>query len=126
MLNENIKRFRKAKGISQEEMAVKLNVVRQTVSKWEKGLSVPDADVLVDIASLLEVTVNQLLDIELDGNSELRLSEELARVNELLAEKTRREKLLRRANEKRGIILAFSFAALIVALIVKNERLIVK
>lgn len=121
MLNENIKRFRKAKGISQEEMAVKLNVVRQTVSKWEKGLSVPDADVLVDIASLLEVTVNQLLDIELDGNSELRLSEELARVNEILAEKTRREKLLRRANEKRGIILAFSFAALIVALIVKNE-----
>ncbi len=121
MLNENIKRFRKAKGISQKEMAVKLNVVRQTVSKWETGLSVPDADVLVEIACLLEVTVNQLLDIEPDGNSELPLSEELARVNELLAEKMRRERQLIRANGKRGIILAFSFAALILALIVKSE-----
>ena len=47
MINENIKHFRKTRGMSQEEMAVKLNVVRQTVSKWEKGLSVPDADVLI-------------------------------------------------------------------------------
>lgn len=39
MLNENIKTLRKAKGLSQEELAVKLNVVRQTVSKWEKGVS---------------------------------------------------------------------------------------
>lgn len=39
MINENIKNARKAKGISQEEMAVELNVVRQTVSKWEKGVS---------------------------------------------------------------------------------------
>ncbi len=37
MLNENIKNLRKAKGLSQEELAIKLNVVRQTVSKWEKG-----------------------------------------------------------------------------------------
>lgn len=47
MLNENIKRARKAKGLSQEELAVKLNVVRQTVSKWENGLSVPDSDLLI-------------------------------------------------------------------------------
>lgn len=39
MLSENIKRLRKAKGLSQEELAVKLNVVRQTVSKWEQGVS---------------------------------------------------------------------------------------
>ena len=39
MLNENIKNLRKAKGISQEELAVRLNVVRQTVSKWERGVS---------------------------------------------------------------------------------------
>lgn len=39
MLNENIKRLRKAKGLSQEELAVELNVVRQTVSKWEQGVS---------------------------------------------------------------------------------------
>lgn len=36
MLNENIRNLRKAKGLSQEELAIKLNVVRQTVSKWEK------------------------------------------------------------------------------------------
>ena len=39
MLNENIKNLRKAKGISQEELAIRLNVVRQTVSKWERGVS---------------------------------------------------------------------------------------
>ena len=44
MLNENIKAIRKSKGLSQQELAVKLNVVRQTISKWEQGLSVPDSD----------------------------------------------------------------------------------
>ena len=39
MLNENIKAIRKAKGLSQQELAVKVNVVRQTVSKWEQGIS---------------------------------------------------------------------------------------
>ncbi len=39
MINENIRKARKEKGISQEELAIKLNVVRQTVSKWEKGVS---------------------------------------------------------------------------------------
>ena len=50
MLNKNIKALRKAKGLSQEELAIKLNVVRQTVSKWEKGLSVPDAGMGSEIA----------------------------------------------------------------------------
>lgn len=39
MINENIKKYRKQKGMSQEEMALRLNVVRQTVSKWETGVS---------------------------------------------------------------------------------------
>ena len=39
MLNENIKALRKSKGLSQEELAVRLNVVRQTISKWEQGVS---------------------------------------------------------------------------------------
>ena len=43
MLNENIKAIRRSKGFSQEELAVRLNVVRQTISKWEQGLSVPDS-----------------------------------------------------------------------------------
>ena len=46
MLQENIKVFRKERGLTQEELAIRLNVVRQTVSKWEKGLSVPDAELL--------------------------------------------------------------------------------
>ena len=50
MLNENIKAIRKAKGLSQQELAVKLNIVRQTVSKWEQGLSVPDADLLIALS----------------------------------------------------------------------------
>ena len=61
MFSENLKAYRKAKGLTQEELAVRLHVVRQTVSKWEKGLSVPDADLLVRLAEVLEVSVSQLL-----------------------------------------------------------------
>ncbi len=61
MLNENIKTIRKSKGLSQEELAVMLNVVRQTVSKWENGLSVPDSDMLISISEALETPVSALL-----------------------------------------------------------------
>lgn len=61
MLNENIKLQRKAKGMSQEELAAKLNVVRQTLSKWENGLSVPDAEMLIRIAEALDTSVSELL-----------------------------------------------------------------
>ena len=50
MLSNNLKRIRKSKGLSQEELAIKLNIVRQTVSKWENGLSVPDSDMLIKLA----------------------------------------------------------------------------
>lgn len=61
MLNENMKAIRKSKGLSQEELAVKLNVVRQTISKWEQGLSVPDSDMLISISEALETPVSILL-----------------------------------------------------------------
>ena len=61
MLNENIKSIRKSKGLSQQELAVKLNVVRQTVSKWEQGLSVPDSDMLISISEVFETPVSTLL-----------------------------------------------------------------
>lgn len=61
MLNENIKAIRKSKGISQEELAFKLNVVRQTVSKWEQGLSVPDSSMLISIAEVFGTSVGILL-----------------------------------------------------------------
>lgn len=53
--------MRKAKGLSQEELALKLNVVRQTVSKWEQGLSVPDAEMLISMSEVLDTSVNALL-----------------------------------------------------------------
>lgn len=61
MLKENIKSLRKSKGLSQEELAIKLNVVRQTVSKWEQGLSVPDAEMLISISEVFETPVSTLL-----------------------------------------------------------------
>lgn len=92
MLNENIRKLRKAKGLSQEELAMKLNVVRQTVSKWEKGLSVPDSEMLIKLAEELDTTVNNLLGetSETEENSELKiiaaklelLNEQFAKQNE--------------------------------------------
>ena len=123
MISENIKHFRKASGMTQEEMAMRLHVVRQTVSKWEKGLSVPDAEVLVQMAHLLGVSVNQLLGMETDDHTTLDLAEELAKVNEQLAKKKQRERLVCQANKKRSLILYLSFFSLLIALIVKNETL---
>ncbi len=75
MLSDNIKNLRKAKGLSQDELAIKLNVVRQTISKWEKGLSVPDSEMLIDIAEALETSVTILLaeTIEPEVNSEIEI-----------------------------------------------------
>lgn len=56
MFQENLKTYRKAKGLTQEDLAVRLHVVRQTISKWEKGLSVPDAALLVRLSEVLEVS----------------------------------------------------------------------
>ena len=61
MLSENIKAIRKSKGLSQQELAIKLNVVRQTVSKWEQGRSVPDSDLLIALSDVLETPISTLL-----------------------------------------------------------------
>ncbi len=121
MINENIKYYRKRKGMSQEEMAVKLHVVRQTVSKWETGHSVPDADILIHISELLEVPVYQLLDLNETSLKEESLSKELERLNHLLAEKNKKEKIIKEAYKKRGFIITLSFLSLILALTIKNE-----
>ena len=93
MFSDNLKSIRKAKGFTQEELATKINVVRQTVSKWEKGLSVPDADVLSNIAEVLEVNVSELLGFNIkqeDDNNEIAV--QLAKISEQLAIKNRRTK----------------------------------
>lgn len=85
MLNENIKKIRKNKRVTQEELAVKVNVVRQTVSKWEKGLSVPDAEALQRIADALDVSVEELLGAEVNAKTnQNEIAEQLAKINEQL------------------------------------------
>ena len=88
MLNENIKAIRKSKGLSQEELAVKLNVVRQTISKWEQGLSVPDADMLISISEAFETPVSTLLGetvVEEKADDLRAISEKLEVINLQLA-----------------------------------------
>jgi len=88
MFHENLKTLRKEKGFSQEQLAFRLNVVRQTISKWEKGLSVPDAELLIRLADVLDVSVSDLLGTKIevpDGeDKELVLAKELAKLNEIL------------------------------------------
>lgn len=90
MLSENLKQLRKSKGLSQEELAVKLNVVRQTVSKWEQGLSVPDCDMLISISDVLETPVSVLLGenvTEKDANDLKAISQKLEVINSQLAQR---------------------------------------
>ena len=98
MLNENIKTIRKSKGLSQEELAVKLNVVRQTISKWEQGLSVPDSDMLISISEALGTPVSTLLGeavTEAEADDLKAISEKLEIINLQLAQrKTARRKML--------------------------------
>lgn len=114
MLNENLKTLRKNKGYSQEQLAVRLNVVRQTVSKWEKGLSVPDAQMLVDIAEVFNVSVRELLgtDIEQETKTDTLevIAQELAKLNELMAiEQKKKEETKKQIIEIIGIILFIVF-----------------
>ena len=93
MLNDNIRNLRKARGMTQEELAIRLNVVRQTVSKWEKGLSVPDAEMLQRLAETLECSVPGLLGAAEDpAQNTNEVAAQLARINEQLAVQNRRQR----------------------------------
>lgn len=96
MLHENLKALRKQKGLTQEELAIRLNVVRQTVSKWEKGRSVPDADILAQIAEVLDVSVSNLLGSALPADEQEAdsIATQLIRLNEQYAIRNRRGKLI--------------------------------
>ena len=98
MVKENIKQLRKSKGLSQEELAIKLNVVRQTISKWEQGLSVPDAEMLISISEVFEIPVSTLLGENIPESKvdDLKaISEKLEIIN---------LQLLQRKNERRKIV----------------------
>ena len=109
MLKENLKHLRKSKGLTQEELALQLGVVRQTISKWEKGLSVPDSEMLIELSEQFNVPVSALLGdtIEPTDKEDMVkiLSEKLALINEQLANA---------AERKRKITRSFSFAGIAV------------
>lgn len=118
MLNENIKAVRKSKGLSQQELAVKLNVVRQTVSKWEQGLSVPDSDLLIAISEALETPVSTLLG-ETVAESEVdrlkAISEKLEVINlQLARRKSTRRSVIRGSLIAICVLIAVGFALLAV------------
>ena len=100
MFSKNLKTLRKQKGFSQEELASRHHVVRQTISKWEKNLSVPDADTLIRLAEILEVSVSELLGSKIEnenGNVTNDVAEQLSRINEQLAMKNRRSRRIWKA-----------------------------
>ena len=103
MLSDNIKILRKKKGYSQETLAEQVHVVRQTISKWEKGISVPDAVMLDRMAELFEVPVSVLLggglEVKEEQPSELNeIAQQLAVLNDQLVQQAvRRRKVIRYA-----------------------------
>lgn len=121
MLSENIKTLRKAKGLSQQEFAIKLNVVRQTISKWEQGLSVPDSDMLIAISKALETPVSTLLGETIDdpkADDLKAISEKLEVINLQLAKRSEtRRKWLHRL----FIFLGISIAIVVVILAGSNS-----
>lgn len=111
MLADNIKTIRKNKGYSQEELAEKIHVTRQTVSKWENGQSVPAADLLKALAEIFDVSVSELM----DGNAEKVIENEviidqLSRINEQLVINNRRAK-------NRVLILVIACIAVVAAIV---------
>lgn len=117
MLKENLKTVRKAKGLSQEELAIKLNVVRQTISKWEQGLSVPDAEMLISISEVFDTPVSTLLGENLSESKEDDLkviSEKLEIINLQLSQtKKERRKIIHWSLISLCIIIIIIFIALI-------------
>lgn len=143
MIEENIRRLRKNAKMSQEDLAEKLSVVRQTISKWERGLSVPDAEMVIKIAALFNVPVSELLGMETQtaATGESRpdssgaphpavsdvsikeLTQKLAQLNEQLAEKNKAERRMKLVSQKRGVILFLCFAAVIFSASLPNPAL---
>lgn len=96
MLNETIKQLRKAKGLSQEELAAKLGVVRQTISKWEQGISVPDSDMLIKLADVLDTRVSVLLGENVEADVDQDTIQQMADKLEVLNQEYARNKETKR------------------------------
>lgn len=126
MFHENLKTMRKAKGYTQEELAIKLNVVRQTVSKWEKGLSVPDADVLCKIADVLDMDVSTLLGEEIvEETDKSAVAQQLSKISEQLAMKNQHsKKIWKVVCIILFVILVFYILAIVVFSVIASENIV--
>ncbi len=115
MFNDNLERERKKAGLTQEELATELHVVRQTISKWEKGLSVPDSISLEKMSEIFEVSIENLLDSTEDVNAKLNqkdILEQLAIFNEQNAEKQRAKNRIKKRCRRLGIVVIGALAIL--------------
>lgn len=117
MLGETIAALRKKQGMSQQTLADALYVTRQTISKWEKNLSVPDADALIRLADALDTTVQHLLgqpDAAPAEPSELAAA--LSRINDQLAiQNKRRNRIWKVAAWIIGLYVAFQALLLVLS-----------
>lgn len=116
MLATNIRTLRQNKGWSQQDLADQIHVVRQTISKWESGLSVPDASLLIDLANVLDVSVADLLGETIDKSDKTDihvLSEKLEAINLTLAkQQIKKQKIIGLTIGITMVILSVIFIAL--------------
>lgn len=118
MLSENIKARRQELHLSQQELADRLCVVRQTVSKWEKGLSVPDSDLLVALSEVLELPVSTLVDEDAQPLSSrpYAIEELVERIDKF--EQDREKRITRRRNMLCATLAAASVLIAIVFIVI--------
>ena len=122
MLSENIKKYRQDAGMNQKELAAKIHVVRQTVSKWENNLSVPDADQLILLSEVLGIGVNELLDTsENNENEPTEIARQLQEANEEIAHLSEQNRLQTETGKIRGMIILLAFGVLLAALVIQDE-----
>ena len=116
MFADNLKTLRRARGLSQEELAGRLHVTRQTISKWENALSVPDAELLLRLAEELEVPVSRLLGGPVEEEpAPDQVAAHLAELNRLLAERNRRSRRIWRVVA--GVLIGLAAATVLLILL---------
>ena len=116
MFADNLKTLRRARGLSQEELAGRLHVTRQTISKWENALSVPDAELLLRLAEELEVPVSRLLGGPVEEEpAPDQVAAHLAELNRLLAERNRRSRRIWRVVA--GVLIGLAAATVLLMLL---------
>lgn len=122
MLSDNIKNYRKSANMSQEELAMQLHIVRQTLSKWENALSVPDADQLISLAKVLHVGVNDLLGTDIKDPGDIKeLAKALADANEEIARYAEKERLHQEAGKVRGTIIWITLIGIVLMHMIRND-----